>query len=140
MLKISVIGNLGADAKRQTGNFKDFVSFNVAHRETFTDSKGVKTERVMWINCVINWDASKVLPYLTKGAKVYCYGTLRARVFKGRDGEEHVGIDCIVSELELCGGIRPDTQAPQTAALTSQNPFEQTPNQSNNGNEEELPY
>lgn len=117
MLKCQVIGNLGGDAKVNRGDYKSFVSFNVAHAEKYVDKSGVTVEEVKWVNCVVNWDCSKILPYLRKGAKVYCCGALRTRLFNGRDGQMHAGLDCIVTDIELCGGSRPETSIPQSEDL-----------------------
>lgn len=134
MLKVQVIGNLGGDATVNSGNFKTFISFNVAHTEKYVDRQGISQENVFWVNCIINWNAEKILPYLKKGAKVFCSGQLRTRTYQSRTkgGETVAGIDCIVSDIELCGGARPE-QAP-TQANQLQNPQNPFSNDSNNDN------
>lgn len=109
MLKTSVIGNLGADAHVVTGNFKDFVSMNVAHTRKFHKADGTPYEETIWVNVVINWDCSKLLPYLLKGSKVYVSGNTRLRTYSTIKGAVAAGIDIIADTVELCGSKQPDT-------------------------------
>jgi len=44
MMKLEVIGNLGANAERKSQNGRAFVQFNVAHSEKFVIN-GVPTEK-----------------------------------------------------------------------------------------------
>lgn len=105
MLKVEIIGNIGADAEiKRLDNFQ-FVTFNVAHTSRTTDkSSGQFIDTTYWVSCKITWDCSGLLPYLKKGVKVYVRGFLTPRVFTGHDGQQHAGLNCNVSEIELCGG------------------------------------
>lgn len=120
MLKVSVIGNLGMDAKINTGNFNKFVSFNVAHTSKFQDRQGIEHEDVQWVSCIVNFNADKLLPYLKKGTKVYCHGNLKTRVFTDRGGINRVGLECVVSDIELCGSKLPDNQPQQTVSTNQE--------------------
>lgn len=109
MLRCSVIGNLGADAVVKKGDFKDFVSLNVAHTRRFK-ANGQVCEETLWVNITINWDCSNLMQYLVKGTKVYASGMLRLRNFKGNDGNYHAGATIIADTLELCGSPHPNTK------------------------------
>lgn len=129
MLKVQIIGNLGADAKVNRGTYGEFVSFNVAHTEKFTDKNGQQIEATSWINCTINWNCGRILPYLRKGTKIFCYGHLKTRIFTGHDGNSHVGLDCVVSDLELCGSALPSTAIAPSAPLTVPKAYQPDPQQ-----------
>lgn len=116
MLQLNVIGNLGADAKKVTGNFETFVSFNVAHVEKYTDRKGVQVERVIWVNVSINWNCEKLLPFLLKGTKVFVSGNMKTRIYQDKNGNTFAGIDLQASNLTLCGGNKPETQPSSVSA------------------------
>ena len=104
MFKIEVIGNLGADATLQQTASSKFYSINVAHSESYTDKQtGELIKSTSWFSCSINWDASRLLPYLKKGTKVFVRGSGRTKIFTGHDGKQHAGINITVSEIELCG-------------------------------------
>lgn len=105
MAKIEFIGNLGADAKVQTVNGQQFVSFNVADSEQFTDGDGNKQERTTWISCTLRGDGGKLLPFLLKGKTVFVRGYMSTRIFNS--AKHHMmmaGVNCSVREIELIGG------------------------------------
>lgn len=105
MFKIEVIGNLGADAQVKGENGKQFVSFNVAHSDRWTDEEGTTHEQTQWVSCIINDTQSKVLPYLLKGKTVFVRGDARLRVFSSEKERRMVaGVTVNVREIELIGG------------------------------------
>lgn len=70
MIKIEVIGNLGADAQLQEKNGNRFVSFRVANTDKWTDkATGQIIESTQWISCTMNGDGGALTPYLKKVAK-----------------------------------------------------------------------
>lgn len=109
MLKTQIIGNLGADAHVVTSNSGRFVSMNVAHTRKYRKADGTPCEETLWVNVVINWDASKIMPYLLKGTKIYAQGNTRLRVFKDKQGNYCAGMDIVADTIELCGSKQPDT-------------------------------
>ena len=109
MLRTSIIGNLGSDVKVNTGDFRTFYSLSVAHTRKYVNKNNVQVQETYWVNVVINWDASKLVPYLLKGTKVYASGNVRLRTFKSNDGQYHAGLDIIADTVELCGSARPDS-------------------------------
>ena len=111
MLRVSIIGNLGADVKVNRGDYREFYSLSVAHTRKYTNKQNIQVEETYWVNVVINRDASKLAPYLLKGTKIFASGNVRLRTFKGKDNEWHAGLDIIADTVELCGSAKPDTVA-----------------------------
>lgn len=109
MLKVLVIGNLGADAERKETNGRPFVSFRVAHTERRTNREtGEVTERTEWLSCSLDGDGGRLLPYLKRGVKVFVAGDCRLKTYRSsRDGLAYAGMDLFVRSLELCGGPAP---------------------------------
>lgn len=104
MLRLEIIGNLGADAEKKVVNGSTFVAMNVAHTEKFTDrTTGEVTESTTWVSTTINWNCDVLLPYLKKGTKVFVRGFARLKVYTGHDGQKHAGINLSALEVELCG-------------------------------------
>lgn len=104
MLKIEVIGNLGADAELFRNNEREFISFRVADSRKYTDrSTGEVMTATTWVSCTKDGKNENLLPYLKKGAKVYVRGNASVRIYQGNDGRKHAGLNCAVNELELCG-------------------------------------
>ena len=105
MFKVEVIGNLGADAQIKGENGRQFISFNVAHTDLWTDDEGVQHASTQWVSCIINDAASKVLPYLVKGKSVFVRGNAKLRVFSSEKERRMVaGITVSVQDIELIGG------------------------------------
>ena len=104
MLKAEVIGNLGADAVRNQGNDGKYISFRVAHSTTLKNkSTGEVTKNTTWVSCTLNGDGGNVFDYLKSGERVFVRGNLSSRIYTGRDGQKHAGLNIAVQELELCG-------------------------------------
>lgn len=104
MLKIQVIGNLGADAELHQSNGSEFISFRVAHTESITRN-GVQTDSVTWVDVTMNGNGGQLLQYLKKGAKVYVDGNVALRVYSSKkDRCMKAGATCFARTVELCGG------------------------------------
>lgn len=107
MLKVEVIGNLGADAVLENKNGRNYVSFRVAHSEKYTDVSGNQHENTTWVQCFIQGDAGKLLQYLKKGAKVFARGNCQLRVYSSPQLKQMVaGLSISCSEVELCGNAQ----------------------------------
>ena len=105
MFKSNVIGNLGADAQVKESNGSKFVTFRVAHTESYTDQGGQKHESTTWIDCIMSNAESKVIPFLKKGVKVYVSGNCSLRVFSSAKYRQMMaGAQINVQSVELLGG------------------------------------
>ena len=104
MLKIEVIGNLGATAEVKSNNGEKFVTFRVASTNKYTNKQtGEITEDTTWISCIWRGEHTRVTPLLTQGTKVFVRGDAALKIFIGHDGNKHAGLNLRVQELELCG-------------------------------------
>lgn len=130
MIKVEIIGNLGADAMLQVVNGNKFVSFRVANTDAWTDKQtGEIKKSTQWISCSLNGDGGALLPYLKKGTKVFVRGNAQFVVFSSAKSRQmEVGVNLYVREIELCGGSKENEQTAQQPAQTPQQPA-QTPGQ-----------
>lgn len=104
MLRIELIGHLGADCTKKMKNGVDFYAFSVASSRFRTNKEtGERTEETTWVSAIINWDASSVAKYLVKGAKVFVRGDLYLSSYTDKAGKELTGLNMRVTEIELCG-------------------------------------
>lgn len=104
MLKLTIIGNIGADAqiKGEAGNL--FASFRVAHNSKWTDTQGVCHNDVIWVDVTTNHD-SKVVPFLKAGQLVYVEGTMSLRVYSSeKERCMKAGASIRAQRIELLGG------------------------------------
>ena len=104
MLKLEIIGNLGAAAEKKTVNGNTFVSMNVAHSEKFVDkTTGELASSTTWISVTVSHNIDNILQYLVSGTKVFVRGFMRLKVYTGHDGLKHAGVNVSATEIELCG-------------------------------------
>lgn len=122
MIKLEVIGNLGADAQLQVNNGNKFVSFRVANTESWTDKKtGEIIKTTQWVSCSLNGDGGGILPYLRKGTKVFVRGNAQTVIYSSpKTHQMEVGINIFVREIELCGGNREEKKEDQQTNPSSE--------------------
>ena len=104
MIKLQVIGNLGADCIAKEVNGKNVINFNVAHSEKFKDATGNLKERTTWVNCAYWTDRTAVAQYLKKGKTVYVEGSPEAEAYTNKDGQPSATLRLRVFNLQLLGG------------------------------------
>ena len=105
MLKVELIGNLGADVEIKSGNGTQFATFRVADTSKYKTQAGEEKEVTNWIDCTLNNVESKVIQYLKAGVKVYVRGNANLRVYSSKkDRCMKAGLQVSVTEIELCGG------------------------------------
>ena len=109
MLKVEMIGNIGADAEVKDYQGNKFVTFRVAHSSKYKDAKGNDTESATWVDVTLNDTESKVIPFLKQGVKVFVRGNASLRVYSSpKDKMMKAGLQVSAWEIELCGGQSDD--------------------------------
>lgn len=110
MIRLEVIGNLGADVEKRVQNGSTFFTFRVAHSEKkVSQNTGEVTTETTWISCSCNYISEKLLEYLKKGTKVFVRGFVSFKMFK-YDHELRIGINLFATEIELCGGKQNESE------------------------------
>lgn len=128
MIKMEIIGNLGADAEVKVYNGSKFVSFRVAHTDKWIDQQtGVISTQTTWVSCSLNGDGGGLTPYLKKGTKVFLRGTPNFVVYSSpKTHKMETGVNLFVREVELCGGHQEqeqnNTNTTQAPAGTASSP------------------
>ena len=131
MLKVELIGNLGADADIKDVNGSKFVTLRVAHTSKYTDDGGQSHEKTTWVDVTMNDTESKVIPFLKAGVKVFVRGNADLRVYSSpKDRCMKAGLRVSAFEIELCGGstdmVPRELIIPETGALVKVYKFYQT--------------
>ncbi len=111
MIKLQIIGNLGADCIQKEINGKTVINFNVAHSEKFKDAQGNVKEKTTWVNCAYWTDRTAVAQYLTKGRTVYAEGSPEADAYTNKEGQASATLRMRVQTVQLLGG---NTDTPGT--------------------------
>lgn len=137
MIKMEIIGNLGADAEVKVYNGNKFVSFRVAHTDKWVDQQtGVMSTQTTWVSCSLNGDGGGLTTYLKKGTKVFVRGTPNFVVYSSpKTHKMETGVNLFVREVELCGGHQEqeqnNTNTTQAPAGTASSPA---------GKKDDLPF
>ena len=99
MIKVMIIGNLGADAVSKNINRVDYVSFSVAHSVKGSDG----TDKTTWVDCLMR-GGEKLLPYLRKGQCVWVIGDVDCKIYDSSKYHcKMISWSCFVDNVRLCG-------------------------------------
>jgi single-strand DNA-binding protein len=104
MIKLQIVGNLGADCIQKEVNGKTVINFNVAHTEKFKDAQGNLKEKTIWANCAYWTDRTAVAQYLKKGKQVFVDGTPEVELYTNKDNQAAATLRVRVRDLQLLGG------------------------------------
>ena len=110
MIKLQIVGNLGADCIQKEVNGKNVINFNVAHTEKYKDAQGNLKERTTWVNCAYWTDRTAVAQYLKKGKQVYVEGSPEAEAYTNKDNQPAATLRLRVRDLQLLGGNTDSSQ------------------------------
>ena len=112
MIKMTVIGNIGADAVQRETNGRKYTTFNVAVSSKFKNQDGTETERTTWISCARDGQ-SPVDQWLKRGRQVYLEGTPSVSMFTDNQGHPNCNLKLAVHRIELLGGREENQQQNQ---------------------------
>lgn len=111
MLKIELIGFLGADVEVKDVNGKKFANCRVAHTRKWRDANAVEREKTQWVDVSLSAE-SKLLPYLKKGCQIYTRGTGEFRAYSSAvDKCYKCGVTIFADEIQLLGSPKESTES-----------------------------
>lgn len=113
MIKLQIVGNLGADCIQKEVNGKTVINFNVAHTEKFKDGQGNLKEKTIWVNCAYWTDRTAIVPYLRKGQMVYAEGSPEAEGYTNKDNQPAATLRMRVQTVQLLGSRSDGSQVNQ---------------------------
>ncbi len=113
MIKLQIVGNLGADCIQKEVNGKTVINFNVAHTEKFKDSQGILKEKTVWVNCAYWTDRTAIAPYLKKGQMVYAEGSPEAEGYMNKDNQAAATLRMRIQNVQLLGSKNEGGQSGQ---------------------------
>jgi single-strand DNA-binding protein len=125
MLRVSLLGNLGADPElRYSQKGSPMVSFRVAVNQVRTGPDGERQENTEWFRVRVMGRQTEFAQRLTKGTRVYVAGRLDISHYQSRDGEARVGYDVFADEVQNVSARTPtlDESDPDAASASASAP------------------
>lgn len=108
MLRVSLLGNLGADPEaRYSQKGSAITSFRVAANQVRTMPDGERQEHTEWFRVRAGGRLAEFAQRLTKGSRVLVVGRLEISHYQSREGEPRVGFDIWADEVINLSGSRP---------------------------------
>ncbi|MDQ3811471.1 MAG: single-stranded DNA-binding protein [Chloroflexota bacterium] len=100
MLRVSLLGNLGAEPETRTSQKGSQVTtFRVAVNQLRTDADGQRQESTEWFRIRTMGRLAESCQRLAKGARVLVVGRLEITHYQSRDGEPRMGFDVWADEV-----------------------------------------
>ena len=101
MLRVSLLGNLGADPEtRWTQKGAQMVSFRVAVNQVRTGPDGERQENTEWFRIRVSGRQAEFVSRLSKGTRVLVIGRLDIGKYQSRDGETKTSFDVWADEVQ----------------------------------------
>ena len=111
MLRVSLVGNLGADPEvRYSPKGTQLVSFRVAVNQVRTGPDGERQENTEWFRIRVGPRQSEYVQRLNKGTRVLVIGRLDISHYTAKDGEPRTGFDVWADDVQAMtvrGGAEP---------------------------------
>lgn len=105
MLRVSLLGNLGADPEQRfTQKGTAMSTFRVAVNQVQTGQDGERIEKTEWFRIRTLGRLADSAMRLTKGSRVFVAGRLDIQHFQSRDGEPRTGFDVWADEVVNVSG------------------------------------
>jgi single-strand DNA-binding protein len=110
MLRVTFIGNLGADAElRYTAKGTQVLSFNVAVNQVRFGADGERQENTEWFRVkVTGRQVDFIQQRVGKGARVLVIGRLDIGHYQAKDGEQRTSFDVWADDVQVMTGPRQD--------------------------------
>ncbi len=119
--KVMIIGHLGRDPEmRYTPSGKPVTTFTVAVSRSWNTASRERQSETEWFNVVAWGNLAEICKqYLTKGQQVYIEGRLKTRRWDDKEGQKHLSVEIIASEMMMLGERREVSQAAEESSTES---------------------
>jgi len=131
--KVMIIGHLGRDPEmRYTPSGKPVTTFTVAVSRSWNTANRERQSETEWFNVVAWGNLAEICKqYLSKGQQVYVEGRLKTRRWDDKEGQKHLSIEIIASEMMMLGERREASQTAEEPSTAEDEP---------SVNEDEFPF
>lgn len=136
MIKLQIIGHLGADCTMNEVSGRTVINFRVAHSEKFKNAQGIVVDKTTWVSCAYWTDRNAIAQYLKKGQLVYAEGSPEAEAYMNKENQAAASLKMNVFRIQLLGS-KNDNQSEdsQQGGSTSYNSSSSNSSSSSNVNQ-----
>jgi single-strand DNA-binding protein len=107
MLRVSLLGNLGADPEvRYSAKGAQIVSIRVALNQVRTGPDGERQENTEWFRITVSGRQGDFVSRLGKGSKVLVFGRLNIGHYTSKDGEPRTSFDVWADDVQSVSAPR----------------------------------
>jgi single-strand DNA-binding protein len=107
MLRVSLLGNLGADPEvRYTAKGTQIVSIRVAVNQVRTGPDGERQENTEWFRVSVTGRQGDFVSRLNKGSRVLVFGRLNISHYTGREGDLRTSFDVWADDVQSVSAPR----------------------------------
>lgn len=101
MQKLTIIGNVGADAviKTTKAGGDSFLSFTVACTESYTNGQGEKITNTVWYDCT--YRKTNLTAHIKKGHQIYVEGYPQYAIYQDKEGRAALSINLSIRDIRL---------------------------------------
>jgi single-strand DNA-binding protein len=115
MLRISLIGHLGADAEvRESRKGGPIVDFRVAVNQVRMAPDGTRQENTEWFGVRVMGRQTEYAQRLTRGSRVFVAGRLDVRHYRSRDDQPRTSFDVWADEVRALTPPAADARTPDS--------------------------
>lgn len=109
MFKAEIIGHIGADVVKKNVDGREFITFRVAHTDSYTDASNNVHSDTTWIDVVL-YRGDNILPYLKKGTQVYVRGSVSCKLYDSqKDKCKKISVQVRCDEIQLLSSKRDES-------------------------------
>jgi single-strand DNA-binding protein len=114
MLRVSLLGNLGADPEtRYSAKGTMIVALRVAVNQVRTGPDGERQENTAWFRVRVSGPRGEYVQRFGKGTRVLVIGRLDIGQYQSREGEMRPSYDVWADEIQLLGPRPPVADQPE---------------------------
>jgi single-strand DNA-binding protein len=118
MLRVSLLGNLGADPEvRYSQKGAAITAFRVAVNQVRTGPDGERQENTEWFRVRASGRQGDFAQRLQKGQRVLVIGRLDISHYTSREGEARVGFDVWADDVQSMSPRSPEAFEPEAGAV-----------------------
>src|ERR1051325_7914624 len=101
MVRVSLVGNLGADPEvKYSQKGTQIVSFRVAVNQVRTGPDGERQENTEWFRIRVANSQDEFAQRITRGTRVLVVGRLDISHYQSKDGEPRTGFDVWADDIQ----------------------------------------